>query len=283
LGTLPTKFKLYKYKKGKNMKKIASTIILIGSLLTMPFALGDDINGLITTHSSSDSNLYFGYGSVWTASAAQLAKARSDAYNACLADGNAQCSVPTSQADHCTFWGAGDWQPVPNQPRYMCISHPLGPVVTDSDGDGVPDDEDEFPNDPNESVDSDGDGVGDNGDAFPNDPNESADTDSDLVGDNADMCAATNMEATITVGDLDTGIDNIFFAASGCSIADLVGEVVSDCADSRNHGQFVSCAAKGFNSLKSSGVITGKEKGALQRAAAQSDLPSDEPTDPEPS
>ena len=40
----------------------------------------------------------------------------------------------------------------------------------DTDGDGVPDSQDAFPNDPTETVDSDGDGVGDNADAFPNDP-----------------------------------------------------------------------------------------------------------------
>ena len=34
----------------------------------------------------------------------------------------------------------------------------------DSDGDGVPDSEDAFPNDPNESVDTDGDGIGNNAD-----------------------------------------------------------------------------------------------------------------------
>ena len=38
----------------------------------------------------------------------------------------------------------------------------------DSDGDGVYDDEDTFPNDPDETADSDGDGVGDNADLFPN-------------------------------------------------------------------------------------------------------------------
>jgi len=38
-----------------------------------------------------------------------------------------------------------------------------GPV--DSDGDGVPDNEDAFPNDPNESVDTDGDGIGNNADS----------------------------------------------------------------------------------------------------------------------
>lgn len=36
--------------------------------------------------------------------------------------------------------------------------------IVDSDGDGVPDDEDAFPNDPNESVDTDGDGIGNNAD-----------------------------------------------------------------------------------------------------------------------
>ena len=56
----------------------------------------------------------------------------------------------------------------------------------DTDGDGVYDADDAFPNDPNESADSDGDGVGDNADDFPNDPSESVDTDGDGVGDNAD-------------------------------------------------------------------------------------------------
>ena len=41
-----------------------------------------------------------------------------------------------------------------------------------------------------ESIDSDGDGVIDSEDAFPDDPNESADSDSDGVGDNADNCSA---------------------------------------------------------------------------------------------
>jgi hypothetical protein len=36
--------------------------------------------------------------------------------------------------------------------------------VTDSDGDGVPDGQDDFPFDPDETIDSDGDGVGNNAD-----------------------------------------------------------------------------------------------------------------------
>ncbi|HCL69148.1 MAG TPA: hypothetical protein DIC49_06490, partial [Gammaproteobacteria bacterium] len=66
--------------------------------------------------------------------------------------------------------------------------HPDTPVgfVLDSDDDGVPDSEDAFPNDPDESLDSDSDGTGDNSDSFPNDPSESADSDNDGIGNNAD-------------------------------------------------------------------------------------------------
>ena len=72
-------------------------------------------------------------------------------------------------------------------------------AAADTDGDGVPDDEDAFPTDPAESVDTDGDGEGDaadtdddgdgipdNNDAFPTDPTESVDTDGDGIGDSAD-------------------------------------------------------------------------------------------------
>jgi hypothetical protein len=58
----------------------------------------------------------------------------------------------------------------------------------DGDGDGVPDDQDLFPEDPQEWADGDGDGVGDNGDLFPDDPSEWSDAEGDGVGDNGDNC-----------------------------------------------------------------------------------------------
>ena len=58
---------------------------------------------------------------------------------------------------------------------------------SDTDGDGVNDGDDQFPNDANESVDSDGDGVGDNSDVFPQDGNETHDDDGDGVGNNSDV------------------------------------------------------------------------------------------------
>ena len=56
----------------------------------------------------------------------------------------------------------------------------------DIDGDGVNNEEDAFPNNPNEDTDTDGDGVGNNTDAFPNNPNEDTDTDGDGIGNNED-------------------------------------------------------------------------------------------------
>ena len=69
----------------------------------------------------------------------------------------------------------------------------------DTDGDGVIDNEDAFPNDPDENSDIDGDGIGDNSDTdidgdgvdneqdlFPNDPDETSDLDGDGIGDNSD-------------------------------------------------------------------------------------------------
>ena len=79
----------------------------------------------------------------------------------------------------------------------------------DIDNDGYLNEDDQFPNNPNEWIDSDGDGIPDNADndddndgvydfsvnwqenyisqdLFPNDPNESSDNDRDGIGDNAD-------------------------------------------------------------------------------------------------
>jgi cyclophilin family peptidyl-prolyl cis-trans isomerase len=71
----------------------------------------------------------------------------------------------------------------------------------DSDGDGLPDDIDDYPNDANETEDSDGDGVGDNSDPFPYDPSEYGDSDGDGVGDNEDDFPNDANETTDSDGD----------------------------------------------------------------------------------
>ncbi|MCH2137344.1 MAG: right-handed parallel beta-helix repeat-containing protein, partial [Phycisphaerales bacterium] len=92
----------------------------------------------------------------------------------------------------------------------------------DSDGDGVHDDFDAFPNDPNEWADSDGDGVGDNGDALPNDPNEWVDSDGDGTGDNGDPFPNDPNEWADSDGDgLGDNEDNYFenYAHGACCVS----------------------------------------------------------------
>jgi len=84
----------------------------------------------------------------------------------------------------------------------------------DSDGDGVPDSQDTFPNDASESLDTDNDGIGnvadldddndgtpDADDAFPLDLAEQLDTDSDGVGNNRDT--DDDNDGVLDVADLD--------------------------------------------------------------------------------
>lgn len=109
----------------------------------------------------------------------------------------------------------------------------------DRDGDGVPDAIDAFPDDPAESADQDGDGIGDNADtdrdgdgvengedAFPDDPAESSDQDGDGIGDNAD---------TDRDGD---GIENDadLFPDDPTESADQDGDGIGDNADPDRDG-----------------------------------------------
>ena len=71
----------------------------------------------------------------------------------------------------------------------------------DSDGDGLVDSQDAFPDDANETKDSDYDGVGDNSDLFPNDPSEHSDRDGDGVGDNEDQYPDDELESSDSDGD----------------------------------------------------------------------------------
>ena len=99
------------------------------------------------------------------------------------------------------------------------------------------------------------------------------DSDGDGIPDNfptgSDDCDNSDLDETVVVDGCDSGVENVL-AENGCTISDDILE----CADgARNHGKFVSCVAKLTNRLKKTGLISGKEKGAIQRCAAQSDLP----------
>ncbi len=96
-----------------------------------------------------------------------------------------------------------------------------------------------------------------------------ADSDGDGILDNIDACPNSDLSATVVIDDCEFGVTNAL-DGTGCTIADGIGQ----CADGAiNHGDFVSCAAHLTNDLKKDGVISGREKGAIQRCAAQADLP----------
>ena len=99
-------------------------------------------------------------------------------------------------------------------------------AVTDTDGDGVIDSSDAFPNDATETTDTDGDGVGDNADAFPEDATETTDTDGDGIGDNADD------EAEDVDGDGDGVLDSQdAFPNDATETTDSDGDGTGDNAD----------------------------------------------------
>ena len=56
----------------------------------------------------------------------------------------------------------------------------------------------------------------------------------------------------------------------GLTMSDLIFECADD---AKNHGMFVSCVAKRTNQWKKERLISGKEKGAIQKCAAQSNNP----------
>ncbi len=120
-------------------------------------------------------------------------------------------------------------------------------LLEDSDGDGVPDINDAFPNDPSESADADGDGIGDNADrdgdndgfndiddAFPMDVTEWLDSDEDGTGDNADtdddndgVADVDDRFPTNPAESVDTDLDG----AGNNSDSDDDNDTVADVAD----------------------------------------------------
>jgi len=134
---------------------------------------------------------------------------------------------------------------------------------SDSDNDGVIDDDDAFPNDPNETTDSDSDGVGDNSDNCPNDANADqadgdgigdaceaeVDTDSDGITDSIDNCPNdTNADQadadTNGIGDaceveVDTDSDGIADSIDNCP-----NDANADQADADTNGIGDACEAE---------------------------------------
>lgn len=94
-------------------------------------------------------------------------------------------------------------------------------------------------------------------------------SDRDGVPDGRDQCLGSDQSATVVIDGCDSGVPNTVFS-NGCRISDSI----EDCAGAaESHGDFVSCVASVTNTLKSSGVISGRQKGAIQSCAARAHLP----------
>jgi len=105
----------------------------------------------------------------------------------------------------------------------------------DTDGDGVADADDAFPNDATETVDTDGDGIGDNADSFPNDSTNTPAGQALTLATTADILETANAHDTFTAtnttlltGDViddasetDTDILNLTSAAAPASAATI--------------------------------------------------------------
>lgn len=92
---------------------------------------------------------------------------------------------------------------------YVFVVNPSTSLLSsihDGDGDGIPDQDDDFPDDSELSTDTDGDGYADENDAFPYNASEWKDTDGDGYGDNSD--AFPNLASEHVDSDLDGVGDN---------------------------------------------------------------------------
>ena len=137
-------------------------------------------------------------------------------------------SVPTDLGPICGISAAG---PTGNDDSKFFVAEA---TAADTDGDGVPDDEDPCTGFPNE--DADGDGVCDSSDICPTDPDDS-DEDSDGVCDVDDVCIGldnVDREGATICDDLDLceGAD-----ASGDYDADGICDDTDNCPDDYNPGQ----------------------------------------------
>lgn len=179
--------------------------------------------------------------------------------------------------------------------------------VSDADGDGVPDSEDNCPATPNlDQADADGDGIGDACDPCPLDPLNDADgdgicgnvdncpnianpdqadadndgvgnvcdtpndTDGDGIPDASDACPnSPPVNGIIIIDGCNTGVPNLMLT-NGCTIADRINELA---ATATSHGQFVSGVAHLKNSLRKQGILTTAQANALQNCAAQAQIP----------
>ncbi len=133
-------------------------------------------------------------------------------------------------------------------------------VTSDSDADGVPDNQDHCPDTPSGAA------VDANGCAL-----SQLDTDRDGVTDDQDQCPNSDMRPTIIIETCDSGVANaLFLKPTGCTITD---EILKLTNGANSHGQFVSRVDQFLAELQKLGILEPNDKNKVKDCAAQSSLP----------
>lgn len=98
------------------------------------------------------------------------------------------------------------------------------------------------------------------------------DSDNDGVPNNEDECPNSDLSTTVTIDGCNSGVTNSLsvLGKTGCTISDLIGQCT---IGAKNHGKFVSCISNLTNALKTAGIITGTQKGAIQSCAGRANIP----------
>ncbi len=92
------------------------------------------------------------------------------------------------------------------------------------------------------------------------------DADSDGVPNDEDCNPNSNGGPTIIIGGIDTRVTNTLFA-NGCTMADILAQLAAN--HTNNHGDYVAAVAALTKQWVVDGLITGRQKGAIQSAAAR--------------
>jgi hypothetical protein len=92
------------------------------------------------------------------------------------------------------------------------------------------------------------------------------DADGDGIPDYDDCNPNSDLRPTIVVGGINTNVPNTLFPG-GCTSSDLLTQIQGSAT---NHGDFVAGAALLTNDWVRQGIITGRQKGAIENAVARS-------------